>query len=167
MRFRGTVYRANNPQWSCVPLSGEGARRHGGRFNRPEIPALYTSLSPVAAIREAEPLGWPMQPLVLCACEVDAGPVFDVRNSTSRDAMSVSTAERACPAWEAEVNAGAVPVSQALADRLVKADYVGMLVQSFAAGSGYDDNNLVPWNWGPGYPSRVIQIDDKSRLLRG
>ena len=34
MRFRGTVYRAHNPQWVWTPLSGEGARRYGGRFKK-------------------------------------------------------------------------------------------------------------------------------------
>lgn len=77
MRFRGLVYRAHNPQWSWTPLSGEGASRHGGRFNRRGVPALYTSLSPVTAIREAQPLGRPMQPLTLCAYEVDIEPVVD------------------------------------------------------------------------------------------
>ena len=57
MRFQGLVYRAHNPEWSWTPLSGEGARRHGGRFNRRGVPALYTSLSPLTAIREAQPLG--------------------------------------------------------------------------------------------------------------
>ena len=38
MRSRGVVYRAHNPQWSWTPLSGEGARRHGGRFNRRGVP---------------------------------------------------------------------------------------------------------------------------------
>ena len=41
MRFRGIVYRAHNPQWSWTPLSGEGARRRGGRLNRRGVPALY------------------------------------------------------------------------------------------------------------------------------
>ena len=77
MRFRGVVYRAHNPQWSWKPLSGEGARRHGGRFNRRGVPTLYTSLSPLTAIREAQPLGRRMQPLTLCAYEVDVEPVFD------------------------------------------------------------------------------------------
>ena len=40
-------------------------------------PALYTSLSPLTAIREAQPLGRRMQPLTLCAYEVDVEPVFD------------------------------------------------------------------------------------------
>ena len=79
MRFQGLVYRAHNPEWSWTPLSGEGARRHGGRFNRRGVPALYTSLSPLAAIREAQPLGRPIWSASApsCAYEVDVEPVFD------------------------------------------------------------------------------------------
>ena len=43
VRFRGRVYRAHNPHWAHSPLSGEGAARHGGRYNRKGTPALYTS----------------------------------------------------------------------------------------------------------------------------
>ncbi|MFV0302812.1 MAG: RES family NAD+ phosphorylase [Paracoccus sp. (in: a-proteobacteria)] len=43
MRYRGECFRAHNPRWSFEPLSGEGARRHGGRFNPPGVPALYLS----------------------------------------------------------------------------------------------------------------------------
>ena len=87
MRFQGRVYRAHNPQWSWTPLSGEGARYHGGRFNRRGIPALYTSLNPFTAIREAVPLGRRMQPLTLCAYEVDTEPVIDAQNEYQRAAL--------------------------------------------------------------------------------
>ena len=97
MRFRGVVYRAHNHQWSWTPLSGEGARRHGGRFNQRGIPALYTSLTPMTAIREAQPLGRSMQPITLCAYEVDAEPVFDTRDNSQRVALKVSESELACP----------------------------------------------------------------------
>ena len=43
-RFKDTVYRAHHPMWAFDPLSGKGAKRYGGRFNRPETLALYTSL---------------------------------------------------------------------------------------------------------------------------
>ena len=52
-------------------------------------------------------------------------------------------ADLACPAWEAEILAGSIPASQALADRLIAARYAGMRVHSFAAGAGVDDLNLV------------------------
>ncbi len=167
MRFCGVVYRAHNPEWSWTPLSGEGARRHGGRFNRRGMRALYTSLTPLTAIREAQPLGRPMQPLTLCAYEVDAEPVLDTRDEVERAAFGVGEADLLCPAWEAEMLDGAVPSSHALADRLVAAGQVGMVVQSFAHGAGPDDLNLVLWKWSPERPSRVVLIDDEDRLSSG
>ena len=164
MRFRGLVYRAHNPQWSWSPLSGEGARRCGGRFNRRGVPALYTSLDPLTAIREAQPLGRPMQPLTLCAYEVDAEPVFDALDEECRRDQGVSATDLACPAWEADMLAGRNPASQALADRLIVAGYAGMRVRSFASGAGPDDINLAMWRWGADLPVRVVLIDDESRL---
>ena len=164
MRFQGLVYRAHNPEWSWTPLSGEGARRHGGRFNRRGIPALYTSLSPLTAIREAQPLGRPMQPLTLCAYDVDAEPVFDTQDEARRRALGVNDFELSCPTWEAEMLSGELPASQALADRLIAEGYSGMRVRSFAAGTGPDDLNLVMWSWSARRPARVVLIDDEGRL---
>lgn len=167
MRFRGVVYRAHNPEWAWQPLSGDGARRHGGRFNRRGVPALYTSLSPLTAIREAQPLGRRMQPLTLCAYEVDVEPVFDSLDRARRAALQVNDHELACRSWEAEMLAGLRPASQALAERLVSASYVGMLVRSFAVGAGSKDINLVLWEWGSQRPCRVVLIDDERRLSTG
>ncbi len=61
---------------------------------------------------------------------------------------------------------GSVPASQALADRLIAAGYVGMRVPSFAPGSDAQDLNLVLWNWGDRRSSRVALIDDEGRLAR-
>ena len=163
MRFRGLVYRAHNPRWTWVPTSGEGALRYGGRFNRVGVPALYTSLSPVTGMREASPIGRPLQPITLCACEVDAEPVFDALNPAQREVHRVAEAELSCPNWEREMLAGIVPASQNLADRLIAAGYAGMRVQSFAPGAGTDDVNLVFWRWDTS-TSRVILIDDEQRL---
>ena len=53
MRFQELVYRAHNPEWSWTPLSGEGARRHGGRFNRRGVPALYLAFAAYRHSRSA------------------------------------------------------------------------------------------------------------------
>ena len=145
-------------------MSGEGARLYGGRFNRIEVPALYTSLSPLTAVREASPLGRPLQPILLCAYDVDAEPVFDSTDRQARAALGVTDADLHCPTWRTVMYRGGVPASQALADRLIGAGYVGMLVRSFAAGAGQDDRNLVLWTWGDRLPSRVAVIDDERRL---
>ena len=167
MRIRGLVYRAHNPQWSWTPLSGEGARRHGGRFNRRGIPALYTSFTPLTAIREAQPLGRPMQPLTLCAYEIDVEPVFDAMDRAQREALGVSDSDLECPAWEAEMLDGKIPSSQTLADRLMAMGYVAMRVRSFAAGSDAGDINLVLWRWGIDLPALVTLVDDEERLSSG
>ena len=164
MRFQGLVYRAHNPEWSWTPLSGDGARRHGGRFNRREVPALYTSLSALTAIREAQPLGRPMQPLTLCAYEVDVEHVFDAEDGEQRRALGVRASDLACPTWESEMLSGELPASQALADRLIAEGYLSMRVRSFAVGTGAEDLNLVLWRWGPEWPNRVVLVDDEGRL---
>ena len=143
MRFRGLVYRAHHPQRSWTPFSGEGARRFGGRSSRRGTPALYTSLNPMTANREAEPLGQPMQPCTTCAYEVDAEPIFDALDGERCRAAGVDDIDLACPSWEAEMLAGFVPDTLALADRLVAAGYVGMRVRSVAARAQVDDLDLV------------------------
>ena len=166
MRFRGTVYRAHNPQWAWTPLSGEGARRYGGRFNKRGVPVLYCSLSQMAAIREATPLGRPMQPLTLCAYEVDADPVFDFGDPCQLRESGFRETNLACPTWEADMLGGRVAASQRLAESLVEAGYAGMLVRSFAVGASEDDVNLVMWSWGDVYPMRMTVIDEQDRLTR-
>ena len=97
MRLRGLVYRAHNPQWSWTPLSGEGDRRHGGRFNGRGVAGHNASLAPLTAIREVHPPGRPMQPLAPCAHEVDAEPVFDAMDDERHSALDVTGADLACP----------------------------------------------------------------------
>ena len=164
MRFRGIVYRAHDPRWSWPPVSGAGARRYGGRFNRPGVEAFYTSASPMTALREAGPVQQPLQPVLVCAYEVDAEPVFDALDASQRRAQAVTDDELRCPNWERAMYDRTIPASQALADRLLDAGYVGMRVRSFAPAAGPDDVNLVLWRWSDRRPSRVVLIDDEGRL---
>ena len=108
-----------------------------------------------------------MQPLALCAYKVDVHPVFDSFDETRRTELQVTDHELVCPRWEAEMLDGSLPASQALADRLISAGYVGVLVPSFAVGAGPEDLNLVIWKWGFQRPYRVILIDDERRRSSG
>ena len=164
MRFRGIVYRAHDPRWSWPPVSGEGARLHGGRFNRIGMPAFYASLSPVTALREASPLGKPLQPILLCAYHVDAEPIFDALDSSQRRRHAVTDDGLHCPTWEQDMYSGMVPSSHALANRLMAAGCAGMRVPSFAPGAAANDVNLVLWRWGDRRPSRIMLIDDERRI---
>ena len=167
MRIRAVVYRAHDPRWAWTPLSGEGARRCGGRFNRQGLPALYLSFSLSTAVREASPIGRRMQPLVLCAYQVDVDPVFDALDPSARAALSVQQAEIDCPTWRHDMFSGRTPASQALADRLLAASFAGMRVGSYAAGADESDVNLVLWRWDNRLPARVALIDEDDRLGLG
>ena len=166
MRFQGLAYRAHNPKWAWEPLSGEGALLYGGRFNRVGVSALYLSLALQTAIREVQPLRRPMQPVVLCAYEVDVEPVFDsLEIQNCRDA-GISETEINSPNWRMSMYSGSIPASQKLADKLIAAGFAGMRCRSFATDAGPDDLNLVLWSWSPERPARAVLIDDEGRLAR-
>ncbi len=118
----------------------------------------------MTAVREVSPLRQPMQPILLCAYEVDAELVFDALDMSKRKAFGVTDEDLVCPNWEREMLDGTIPASQKLADRLIAAGYVGMRMSSFAQGTGPEDQNLVLWRWGDRLPSRVLLIDDERRL---
>lgn len=166
MRFQGLAYRAHNPQWAWEPVSGEGARRRGGRFNRKGVDALYLSLSPLTALKEVQPPKRPLQPIVLCAYAVDAAPVLDCVDERKRKEAGIAEQELTCPNWEMEMYSGLVSASQTLADRLLAMGFAGMRVRSFAAAAGPDDLNLVLWKWSARLPEKVILIDDENRLVQ-
>ena len=168
MRFRGYAYRAHKPlrAWND-PLSGEGARRRGGRFNRLGMPAFYTALSLFGAIRETSQPFFPIQPVLLCSYEVDAEPVFDAMDVAAMAALQTPVADVDSPGWERQMLDGGIPASPALAERLIAQGYVGMLAPSFARSAQPDDRNLVLWKWGDSLPSRVRLVDEEGRLAPG
>lgn len=165
MRFRGYAYRAHKPLWAWDnPLSGAGARRRGGRFNRPGTPAFYTALSPFGAVRETSQPLFPLQPVLLCSYDVDAEPVFDVMDASAPAEIQMTVPDLSAPGWERQMLDGGIPASQGLAERLIARGYVGMLVPNFARSAQPDDRNLVLWQWGDSLPSRVRLVDDEGRL---
>lgn len=162
MAYRGTIYRALNPYWAREPLSGEGAARHGGRFNARGRPALYTALTIPGVLREAHQAGR-FQPLTLIAIEAEVARVFDSRDAAALAAYGADDATLADPGWRDAMTTGAAP-GQALAERLIAEGHQGMIVRSFAPGATPGDLNLVLWTWGDGPPARLRVVDDEGRL---
>ena len=165
-RFKGIVFRAHNPRWAFAPTSGEGAARHGGRFNPPGVSALYTGLSPKTAWTEAQQ-GFPFkaQPMTLVAYRVDCEQVIDLSEPQVLADFGLAAQTLAGP-WEDLSSRGEVPPTWALAERLIGDGCSGIVVPSFAPGSDPTDLNLVLWHWSNGPPCRVEVIDDFARLPR-
>jgi RES domain-containing protein len=166
IRFTDPVYRAHHPRWAFDPVSGEGARRHGGRFNRPGTPALYTALRMEAAWLEAQQgFAFKAQPLTLCSYAVDCTDILDLSSPTTVAALGIEPADLAC-AWEDLADRGLAVPSWTLADRLIKEGAAGIVVPSFAHRAGSDDRNLIFWRWANDLPHKVRVIDDRGRLPR-
>lgn len=163
--YRGRLYRALNPVYAREPLSGRGAELYGGRFNAKGVPALYTSLSVMTALREVNQVG-NLQPTTLVSYEAEIEPIFDTRDGEALVREGVDAAVLAGSSWRDEMRATGEARTQALARRLVGSGHHGLLVRSFAAGAGPDDLNLVLWVWGEAAPSRLTLIDDEGRLSR-
>lgn len=163
MRYAGLLYRALNPVHAREPLSGEGARRHGGRFNPKGMAALYTAQSVMTAIREANQIGT-LQPTTLVAYEADIGPIFDATDAAALGAEGITPEQLAADDWRLKMLAEGKAPTQRLAERLKAAGYVGMQVRSFARGTTEHDLNLVLWVWSSESPTRLTLVDDEGRL---
>jgi RES domain-containing protein len=160
----GEAFRAHDPRWSWTPLSGRGAALRGGRFNWAGLEALYLSLSPMTAVREAAGgLLHRLEPLLLCTYTIDCDDVTDLRTLAACAEHHVRPDDLAC-AWASDLYAGRRPPSQAVARRLLDQGAAGMLAPSFASGAGPDDANLILWRWGPDLPHRVNVHDPSGRL---
>jgi RES domain-containing protein len=163
LHYKGKLYRALNPIHAREPLSGRGAEIYGGRFNRKGMAALYTSVSVMTAIREANQIG-NLQPTTLVSYDADIERIFDSRDEDALQAFQIDVAALADTTWRDQMKTAGGARTQAFAGRLFKDGYDGLLVRSFAPGATGDDLNVVLWRWGPGRPARLQLIDDENRL---
>ncbi|MDP0927961.1 RES domain-containing protein [Paracoccus onubensis] len=163
MRYQGLLYRALNPVWARESLSGEGARRYGGRFNPKGTPALYTSQSIMTAIREANQIG-SLQPTTLVAYQADLEPLFDATDTKALQEYEITRAELSADDWRIRMREDGKAPTQTLSDRLITDGFVGMRVQSFAKGATEADLNIVLWKWDNAPPAQLALIDDEGRL---
>lgn len=146
-----------------MPLSGEGARLHGGRFNAKGIPALYTSLSIMTAIKESNQIGT-LQPTTLVCYSADIEPILDATDQRCLDRYGLALEDLAADNWRSQMRDDGKSQTQRFAERLIAAGYVGLKVRSFARGAVNTDVNMVLWTWGPDLPTQLLLNDDEGRL---
>ncbi|EKS26811.1 MULTISPECIES: RES family NAD+ phosphorylase [Nitrobacteraceae] len=165
LRYEGKLYRALNPIYAREPLSGLGAELYGGRFNPKGVPALYSSLSIMTALREANQVG-NLQPTTLVSYDAEIENIFDTQDEAALMAEGVDAATLADATWRDQMKANGEAKTQAFARRLITAGFNGLLVKSFATGASATDLNLVLWRWSGNAPARLVLIDDENRLSR-
>jgi RES domain-containing protein len=160
--YSGKLYRALNPIYAQEPLSGAGAQKYGGRFNSKGTGALYTSLTPLTAVREANQAG-NLQPTTLVCYEAEIQRIFDTRDLGALITEGITPNELAADTWRDDMKRG-ISRTQTFATQLIQNGYHGILVRSYAGGAALDEMNLVLWKWGASSPSKLSLIDDEGRL---
>ncbi|AUC56502.1 MULTISPECIES: RES family NAD+ phosphorylase [Rhodobacterales] len=163
-RYSGPLYRALNAVYAREPLSGRGAELYGGRFNAKGTPALYTSLDPATALREANQVG-SLQPTILVSYNADLGPIFDTRDQDRLERYGVTASILADPAWRMKMLDGQPVPTQDLASALIADGFAGFLIKSFAKGASSSDFDIVLWAW-DGKGGSLDVVDDEERLSR-
>jgi RES domain-containing protein len=167
VRFGGTCYRAHDPRWSFNPLSGEGARLKGGRFNPVGTSALYLATTLTGMFAEmGHGFARRFEPLTVCCYDVDVENVLDLADEGERARLGVSMQDLGC-AWALDIAEGREPVSWSIARGLIADGIAGILAPSFANGAPEGASNLVLWRWGASSPHKVEVYDPSGRLPAG
>lgn len=145
--------------WQRDPLSGEGARLYGGRWNAKGVPALYLGASHDAAIAEYY-RGLP-KPGTLVPYDVRSDAIADLTGGSTETERAVH-----CD-WARQMRDGDLPPSWVLAERLIAEGAHGALVPSIQHRGG---TNLVLWHWHPagtgGEGAAVTLLDPGGDLRR-
>jgi RES domain-containing protein len=162
VRLQAVFYRGHDPRWAFDPLSGDGAKASGGRFNPQGIAALYLASSIEGVFVEmTHGFAHRMKPLTVVSYDVDVEDIIDLRTRAGRRAADVQLTDMAC-AWLLDLANQRTPASWRMANRL-RRTAAGILVPSFANGAREDMHNLVLWKWGEA-PHRVAVYDPSGRL---
>lgn len=165
MHYKGKLYRALNSLYAREPLSGRGAELYGGRFNPKGTPALYTSLTIMTALKEANQAG-NLQPTTIVSYDADFAPLFDTRDESLLEKHQITPQALSNTTWRDVMKVRGEAPTQQLARDLKNEGFHGLIVRSFAPGTTDADLNIVLWTWGTSNPHRLSVIDDEQRLSR-
>jgi RES domain-containing protein len=169
--FRGTVFRSVTPRYATSSdlLSGQGARKHGERWNPPaSFATVYTSLTPETALAETLahyrhyriPESQAM-PRVFVAISVSLERVLDLTVGGVRHALGVSLVRMRREAWRRAQSAGREALTQAIGRAAFEAGLEGLVVPSGPDAAG---KNLVVFPASLRRQSRLVV--DRDYLLK-
>lgn len=147
--FHREIYRSVAPKYATERdlLTGEGAKRFGGRWNPAGVAAIYGSLTPQCALEEtlahARYYGLPINismPRTFVAIEIHLSHILDLTDGNIRRSLRISEQKLLKCDWRAECAAGRTPITQEVGRLAALAGLEAILVHSAAGNSG---SNLV------------------------
>lgn len=144
------AYRMHVPKWAAMPLSGEGAAKHGGRANRPGVAAIYLALEVATAVKEYQQVSSLLPPGTLVTYQVTLQSVVDFRNGFDASSWDPIWEDFACDWRELWFDQRIEPPSWVIADEVIAAGASGILFRSQLVEGG---TNLVV------YPAMLAATD--------
>jgi len=154
------LFRAFDPRWAAEPLSGAGASRAGGRFNRRGQPALYLALELLTAVREYQQASPFLPPLTLVTYRAHLPPLVDLTRLTEGD-WDPLWQDWECDWRHLLINERTEPPSWVLGDLVRECGCPGILFPSQANVGG---TNLVLF-MGLIPAREILQVLDPDRRL--
>ena len=160
-RRDATLYRAYVPRWAHDPLSGAGAARFGGRWNRVGQKALYAAFEQSTAWAEYNQ-SFVQHPALIAALRLEAAKLADL---TTPEGLAAHFAGPRLheTEWRADLDAGRLPETHRLAARLIHAGFDGAIYPSFMSPGGAC---AVLWRWNEAQGATLAAIDPEGRLPR-
>jgi len=156
-------YRIIVPAYAGTPLSGMGAARQGGRFNRPGQEALYLSLDEATALAEYRQDNPWLRPGMICTFFVNGLRVADLSAGFDPEHWPSLWADFAVD-WRAEWFGKSVePPTWYMADDVVAAGLDGILFPSQAQPGG---TSLVIYRSSARPPAQLRVYDPDGALQK-
>lgn len=134
--LNGVFFRFNTPRWAFQPLSGAGAAKWGGRFNRPGLTALYLGKELATAAAEYQQAESVLLPATVASYEINHLSVVDFSAGFDPERWEPLWAEHACNYRGMAYDQHIEPPSWVLGDLVNESPSDGLLYPSTKAQGG-------------------------------
>lgn len=137
-----TLWRAYVPKWAFDPLSGEGARRYGGRWNPVGQATLYLACELSTAWSEYNQ-GFVQHPALIAPLRLHGAKLADLTDPQVCEELNIPGGIHECQ-WQLEMSEGRLPATHEVSSSLMQAGYDGLIYPSIMSVGGAC---VALWNW--------------------